>query len=615
MKRIALIPLSVLLTVLSLSCCSADSDTGGSDRPLAPTGLRAEIAGVTSIRLNWTATDPSSEGCLIERSFDAGAWSLIATVGSGTESYLDRSLADEGTYAYRLCNFRGSDRSDYATVECAFTKKLIAPTDLQASMTTEGLMLTWSDRCEGEEGYLVTRQRNDGEVENWKFLKADSESVVDAEAEYGLYEYAVMAYSGTLRSEAATVSYERYAAPQVALGKVETSWYMASAAIDLRNDGGEACRTGICWSETGTPTLEDHVYEYSGEVCTSEPSFGNAVGLDYGRSYNLRGWASNREGTSYTSTVTVQLAAAPEPLVPQWEEVTGYGFPDEVRLYRTSTSITGGNVNAWYAVADLSTGAVELRTTKASKLTRPTDFITQSMADEEVYVVVNGGYFAPNGDSYSYVRDRGTQQASNIRAVTRTRSYTITRGALGVDASQRPSLWWIYDDAGTTLAYDRPLPVVDGCQALTPSRTNPTQAVVWSDNYSGVGGAPVLVRDGRLCFDYLKTAQSTYKSNYEMLQSDIFADGLRAPRTAIGYRPDGRMVLMVVDGRNAGGSRGVTLDELARLMMGVGCDNVLNLDGGGSSMICVTNDGRLLNSPSDGSQRAVLTFVGFVKKR
>lgn len=615
MKRIVLLPLTVLLTALTMSCCSADSDTNAPSTLAAPAELKAEPAGVESIRLSWTATEPSSEGCVIERSFDDGAWSLITTVGPGTTTYLDRSLTREGNYAYRLYNFRGSDRSDYATVKCTFTKQLIAPTQLEATMTDEGLKLTWVDNCDGEEGYLVSRQRDDGEVENWQFLKADSESTVDPEAEYGVYEYAVMAYSGTLRSESATVRYERYAAPEVALGKVESSWYMVSAAIDLRNDGGERCRAGICWSESGTPTLEDNVYEYAGGARTAEPAYGNAVGLEYGKSYNLRGWAINREGTSYTSSVTVLLSKAPEPLEPQWEEITGYGFPDEVHLYRTSTSLTGGNVNAWYAIADLSTGNVELRTTKASKLTRPTDFITGSMRDEEVYVVVNGGYFAPNGDSYSYVRDRGTQQASNIRAVTRTRSYTITRGALGVDAAQRPSLWWIYDDAGTTLAYDRPLPVVDGGQALTPSRTNPTQATVWSDNYSGIGGAPVLVRDGRLCFDYLKTAQSTYKSNYEMLQSDIFADGLRAPRTAIGYRPDGKMVLMVVDGRNAGGSRGVTLDELARLMMGVGCDNVLNLDGGGSSMICVTNDGQLLNSPSDGSQRAVLTFVGFVKKR
>lgn len=615
MKRVALFPLAVILSLLSLSCCSAGNEGTDGVSLAAPADLRAEIAGVTSIRLTWTDASQGSEGTVVERSFGEGEWMLVATVGAGTVTYLDKTIEDEGAYSYRLHTFRGDSRSDYATVTCDFSKQLAAPTELKAEMTSEGLSLTWKDNCEGEEGYLVTRKVGDGDAENWQFLKANSESVVDPDAEFGIYEYGVMAYYGTLRSEPASVTYEKYAVPEVALGKIESSWYMVSATIDLRNDGGERCKTGICWSETGTPTIEDNVYEFAGGALASEACYGNAVGLEYGKTYSLRCWAINREGTVYSDVATVQLADAPQPLEPEWQEITSYNLPDEVKLYKTSTSVTGGNVNAWYAIADLSTGNVELRTTKAGSLTKPTDFIVNSMSDEEVYVIVNGGYFAGDGQSYSYVRDRGTLMASNIRAVTRTRSYTITRGALGVDASQRPSLWWIYDDAGTTLAYDRPLPVVDGGPSMTPSRTNPTQAVVWSDNYSGVGGAPVLVRDGRMCFDYLKTSISTYKSNYEMLQSDIFADGLRAPRTAIGYTPDGKVVIMVVDGRNAGGSRGVTLDELARLMMGVGCDNVLNLDGGGSSMICVTNDGTLLNTPSDGQQRSILSFVGFVKKR
>jgi exopolysaccharide biosynthesis protein len=71
---------------------------------------------------------------------------------------------------------------------------------------------------------------------------------------------------------------------------------------------------------------------------------------------------------------------------------------------------------------------------------------------------------------------------------------------------------------------------------------------------------------------------------------------------------------MVVDGRNTGVSEGVILTDLARLMTGVGCVDVMNLDGGGSSVFCVGSDMTVLNRPTDGTERAVVSAVGFAKK-
>ena len=138
------------------------------------------------------------------------------------------------------------------------------------------------------------------------------------------------------------------------------------------------------------------------------------------------------------------------------------------------------------------------------------------------------------------------------------------------------------------------------------------------DVYSAIGGAPVILKDGRICFDYLYTPAISgsvrFKTNYELLQDDIYGASVRPPRTAIGHTADGKIVLMVVDGRGSGGSQGVTLDELARLMKGVGCTDALNLDGGGSTAMCVTPSATLLNKPSDGSQRSVKSFVAITKK-
>ncbi|WP_231619063.1 phosphodiester glycosidase family protein [Nonomuraea sp. SBT364] len=81
------------------------------------------------------------------------------------------------------------------------------------------------------------------------------------------------------------------------------------------------------------------------------------------------------------------------------------------------------------------------------------------------------------------------------------------------------------------------------------------------------------------------------------------------PRTAVGFSADGRkMYLLTVDGRQAD-SRGVTLDELAAMMVELGAADALNLDGGGSSTLLAREPGQadvqVENSPSDGGERHV----------
>ena len=78
----------------------------------------------------------------------------------------------------------------------------------------------------------------------------------------------------------------------------------------------------------------------------------------------------------------------------------------------------------------------------------------------------------------------------------------------------------------------------------------------------------------------------------------------RHPRTALGWRADGRFVLVTVDGRQPKLSVGMTIAELAALMRELGCVEALNLDGGGSTTMVVNN--KIVNSPSDAAgERAV----------
>ena len=86
----------------------------------------------------------------------------------------------------------------------------------------------------------------------------------------------------------------------------------------------------------------------------------------------------------------------------------------------------------------------------------------------------------------------------------------------------------------------------------------------------------------------------------------------RHPRTAIGIKPDGTVVLMVVDGRQPSHSNGASLADLAELFASLGCCKAINLDGGGSSTMVVAGaDGALevKNNPSDGSPRSVVNGI------
>ncbi|MFM8421387.1 MAG: phosphodiester glycosidase family protein, partial [Verrucomicrobiota bacterium] len=72
-------------------------------------------------------------------------------------------------------------------------------------------------------------------------------------------------------------------------------------------------------------------------------------------------------------------------------------------------------------------------------------------------------------------------------------------------------------------------------------------------------------------------------------------------------------MLFQVDGRQPGLSVGMTLEELGETMARWGCEEGMNLDGGGSSSIwCV---GRTRNSPCDGRERDVANALVVVRRR
>ena len=97
---------------------------------------------------------------------------------------------------------------------------------------------------------------------------------------------------------------------------------------------------------------------------------------------------------------------------------------------------------------------------------------------------------------------------------------------------------------------------------------------------TAIGGGPALVRNGK-------------PMEWRNMQ-------MRHPRTAIGWNSH-YFFLVEVDGRQRNLSVGMTFPELAGYMAKLGCDEALNLDGGGSATCWVY--GQVVNSPSEGHER------------
>ena len=72
----------------------------------------------------------------------------------------------------------------------------------------------------------------------------------------------------------------------------------------------------------------------------------------------------------------------------------------------------------------------------------------------------------------------------------------------------------------------------------------------------------------------------------------------RHPRSLIGKRPNGEVVMAVIDGRAKGQAAGATIAETAYIARLLGLTDALNLDGGGSSALWTAQEG-VVSHPSD----------------
>jgi hypothetical protein len=150
----------------------------------------------------------------------------------------------------------------------------------------------------------------------------------------------------------------------------------------------------------------------------------------------------------------------------------------------------------------------------------------------------------------------------------------------------------LVDGSSVAIPPDGAVLVARGTAAL-PLRDLPlsTQLTVripvpadWSSVTDAVSAGPTLVRDARPIFN----------AGEALTPAQLRG---RNPRTAVGQRADGTIVMVAVDGRRRGWSIGITNWELALTLVRYGVVTGFALDSGGSTTVAF--DGRVLNRPSD----------------
>ena len=118
---------------------------------------------------------------------------------------------------------------------------------------------------------------------------------------------------------------------------------------------------------------------------------------------------------------------------------------------------------------------------------------------------------------------------------------------------------------------------------------------------TALSGGPLLVQSAKP-----QKVRSSPEDPYE------FSSMLeRHPRTAFGWNKQ-CYFLVQVDGRQRDLSVGMTLDELSAWLVKLGCEEALNLDGGGSSSLWF--EGHVRNNPCDGYERAIANSLLVVRK-
>ncbi len=270
---------------------------------------------------------------------------------------------------------------------------------------------------------------------------------------------------------------------------------------------------------------------------------------------------------------------------------------------------SGRTVHAFCAIVDLTDKRLETKSFPA-KAGQGLELTSKLAEQSDAIIAINGGFFTFRPDTAQDKRSSVSLLASGGQLIApaqvplfrkdkqgQNRSLYPTRGAFGL-RGRRPDVAWAFVSQGQVWEYASPNPLKNDLSQPAPTKKLPSRRKPWRMSEIA-GGGPVLVHNGQ---KRITDREELFGGNMAQLH----------PRTAVGYTKDRKMLLLVVDGRQAR-SEGANFDELADMFLGLGAHEALNLDGGGSTTLVV--NGQIINSPSDKTGERPVASVLLVRPR
>lgn len=208
----------------------------------------------------------------------------------------------------------------------------------------------------------------------------------------------------------------------------------------------------------------------------------------------------------------------------------------------------------------------------------------------------------------------------NIQSIASGRNWAMTettKQAQSMQTSRDINVVGAINAGGYDMSNGRP----SGAFIMSGTKINaPTGTTFWIDKDGNAHITSAQECNDALAAGNVVEAVASFGDIFENGHARSGLDDItRASRTAIGIKADGTVVMLMVDGRQAPYSVGMTMAEVGAAMEELGCVQAVNLDGGGSSTFATQREGEPENStsagltlrcrPSDGYERKVSNTV------
>ena len=308
----------------------------------------------------------------------------------------------------------------------------------------------------------------------------------------------------------------------------------------------------------------------------------------------------------------------------QWTNVdSSFGpLPSSVHIYFTNDPIDTGLFRAYYLIADLKDKKLDFTVdTTLGRRLKPQQFYSKN---NNPLVVLNASFFSfATNQNLNIVVKNGEMVGYNIHTINGRGKDTFTYrhplgSAIGISKKRSADIAWLYTDSSMKypLATQWSLGPFKDSSAHISFETVDRLTAVMPEPHSGnvsswfkpwkmrtaIGGGPVLLQQGEIAI-----------TNNEEIRFAGKAINDKHPRTAMGYTADGKLIILMVEGRNKM-AHGATLEQLAKIFKQLGCVEALNLDGGGSSCMLVNGKPTIQVSDKDGQRPVPAVFIIRLKK-